>query len=272
MRGEHPKISETTFRTYDSALGLIGSWDLLEPCFASVLVSGHRFVCGPSYDWERVFYTYDTLTGQLVASSDAYTYKGIPMKRIPGTDDFITVTTDQSPPDYNLYSVMPNGVATHINRQGTPSITALPIFAIDGTPPVHLISQWGGLATIYGPDCLSKPEARTSTCFLKDRSLNALTGSQQFDGMDSDAMGNLFGLVDMIDPITDPPCSHGCVLETIKVATDTVVSQRVLHLTAKEIVAFRHDPIAGAALIGYTHAQTSDGGQQTLYHVVSVPY
>jgi hypothetical protein len=264
--------AKTTLTTYDTSLAVVATGTLIEPCGASILISNHRFLCGSASDWDHVFYTFDTLSGALIATSSKYTYNGIPMKRIPGTDDFVTVDPENEPSDFNLYSVSSAGVVTYINHEPWSTINASPVFAFDGAPPVHLVSQWGVLATIFGSDCLTNIGATKTTCFVTDGNLGILTGTQQFDGMDSDAAGNLYGLIDMIDPITDPPCSHGCLLDTISVANKTVLSQRVVQLTMDRLVAFRHDPIAGAALVGYNQTVSIDGGTGTIYEVVSIPY
>ena len=85
------------FASYNVMLSRNMEADLVEECASAVLVSDHRFICGPSNDWDRIFYTYDAQTGAFVASSEKYTYNGIPMHHIPGTVDSVTVTVGSSP-------------------------------------------------------------------------------------------------------------------------------------------------------------------------------
>jgi hypothetical protein len=253
--------------TYDSALSAIVSADLMEACAATVLVSRDRFVCGPSNDWDRIFYTYDARTGALLATSNAYTYNGIPMRRVPGTDDFITVTSDLSPSDFHLYTVLSNGQVSYVNESpyhGDFSVTTT--YAFDGSPPTHLITSAGLLLKIYDTGCTVDASSFTSTCFVKDGALGTLSGNQYFVSMDSDAAGTIFGLV---DPSTSyalsGPCAQGCLLERVDVAARTILSQSIAHLGIARSVAFRHDPIGNAAVVGYIVGTGS-------YYFASDPY
>jgi hypothetical protein len=262
---------------YDPGLTALISADLLEACAESVLVSGNRFVCGPSNDWDRVFYTYDTKTGRLLASSNKYTYNGIPMRRVPGTDDFVTVTDDSSPSDFHLYSVLPSGQVSYVNESpyhGDFSVTTT--YAFDGEPPKHLITGAGLMLKIYDTGCSADANSFTSKCFVKDGSLGTLSGSQYFVAMDSDASGTLFGLVDPAASFSSSgPCAQGCVLEKVDIAARSIVSQSVVHLGVSRVVALRNDPVSKTAVIGYivgTGSYYFPSDPYPGYRVVVLPY
>ena len=253
---------------YDPGLGAAVSADLMEACASSVLVSQGRFVCGPSNDWDRVFYTYDTASGKLLASSTKYTYNGIPMRRVPGTDDFITVTTDMSPSDFHLYTVdATTGQVVYINESpyhGDFGITST--YAFDGSPPTHLITHAGLILKIYDANCKGDANSFTTGCFVKDGALGTLSGSQYFAAMDSNPSGKVFGLVDPAsDYGLDGPCAKSCLLESVDVVGRNVLTQSVVHLSASSIVAFRYDAVANAAVVGYVVGTTS-------YYFPSDPY
>ena len=186
------------FASYDATLSRITESDLVEECASAVLVSDHRFICGPSNDWDRLFYTYDAQTGAFVASSEKYTYHGIPMRRIPGTDDFVTVTVGSSPSHFHLYSVLGTGVAQFVNESpyhGDFGVTN--VYAYDGSPPTHLVTHEGLMLRIYGSQCSAAESSFSSECFVRDGGIGTLLGAQRFLGMDNDAGGKLYGLVSL---------------------------------------------------------------------------
>jgi hypothetical protein len=231
------------------------------------MVSQSRFVCGPSNDWDRVFYTYDARTGNLLASSNKYTYHGIPMRRVPGTDDFVTVSVGTSPSDFYLHTVWANGQASYINESPYHgAFSATTTFAFDGAPPTHLVNSGGLLLKLYDTGCSGDASFASSTCFLKDGALGTLTGSQYFAAMDSDATGTVYALVDpSTDTFSSDRCTKGCLLQRIDVAARTVLSQTIVQLKAAAIVAFRHDAVARAAVVGFVVGTGS-------YYVSSDPY
>jgi hypothetical protein len=246
---------QARWTAYNTALVAGASSDLLESCKQSLLVSQNRFVCGPANDWDRVFYTYDTTTGALLASSKKYTYNGIPMRRVPGTDDFVAVSVDSSPSDFHLYSVTETGQVAYINESpyhGDFSVTNT--YAFDGAPPVHLITSGGLMLKIYDTDCSVKTNSFTSKCFVKDGNVGALTGSQFFEAMDSDAAGVLYALVDPTgEYYGDVPCAKSCLLEKIEVASRTIMSSSVFRLPMARVIAFRYDAASNSVVVGYVY-------------------
>ncbi len=241
------------FASYDATLSRITESDLVEECASAVLVSDHRFICGPSNDWDRLFYTYDAQTGAFVASSEKYTYHGIPMRRIPGTDDFVTVTVGSSPSDFHLYSVLGTGVAQFVNESpyhGDFGVTN--VYAYDGSPPTHLVTHEGLMLRIYGSQCSAAESSFSSECFVRDGGIGTLLGAQRFLGMDNDAGGKLYGLVSLSGAsFSDPPCDAGCLVQRIDIPSRTVEAQRTLALDLGAVVVVRHDPLSGALLVGY---------------------
>jgi hypothetical protein len=238
--------------SYDAELVPGVSADLIEGCASAVLAKNQRFVCGPENDWDRVFYTYDANSGQLLASSNKYTYKGVPMRRVPGTDDFVTVSVYSSPSDFYLYSLLESGEASFVNESPYHGdFRATGVYAFHGEPPTHLVTDEGLLLKIYGPGCTASESSFTSECFVKDGTLGTLSGAQLFLGMDSDAAGRLYGLVDASPDYFDSSCTDGCLVQTIDIASRTVLTQSVYDLDVGAIVAVRHDPVAAALVAGF---------------------
>jgi hypothetical protein len=252
--------------TYDLNLAPVATGTLVEACASAVLVSGALFICGPSNDWDRVFYTYDANTGVLVASSLKYTYKGIPMRRIPGTDDFITVTVDLSPSDFYLYMVDAAHGAVFVSDSPYHGDFAVEkTYAFDGAPPAHVITSQGLMLQIFGSNCATAASSTVKQCFVKDGALGTLTGAQRFVGMDNDANGMVYGLVDPSYDYYDGPCSSSCIAQRIDSTKRSVVAQRIYSLDTGAIVVARHDPVSNALLLGY-RIRTSD------YYLSSSPY
>jgi hypothetical protein len=234
-------------------LSPMGSWLLQEACASSVMVSGTRFVCGPKNDWDRVFYTYELTTGRLVASSHKYTYNGIPMTRVSGTDDFVTVTVGSSPSDFHLYRTLPSGEVTFLNESpyhGDFGVNN--VFGFDGTPPVHLATFEGLLLRINAATCGPQSNSTVNGCFLKDGSLGTLTGAQRFVAMTDDGAGSVFGLVDPArDSFSDNACQSKCLLQKIDVPTRKVQAQKTYAFQPGAIRVMRYDPPSKRIIFGY---------------------
>jgi hypothetical protein len=253
------------FVSYNTKLKELADGDLAESCASGVLLSKSRFVCGPANDWDRVFYTYDALSGMLLASSQKYTYNGIPMRQVPGMDDFVTVTVNSSPSDFHLYTLQ-GDEASYINESpyhGDFRITN--IYAFDTSPPDHLITDTGLLLHVYGDDCSTKTTSFTSGCFTKDGTLGTLSGSQIFVGMDSDGDGTLFGLVDPVNSSLSDVCTKSCLVQRIDVSSRSVTSQKLHSFAAGRIIVTRYDRIADKLLVGYMKGTGK-------YYISSDPY
>jgi hypothetical protein len=199
-----------------------------ETCASGVLVSGKRFVCGPANDWDRIFYTYDVGVDPPVqiAISSPYTYNGTPMRRVPGTDDFITVTTNLSPSDFHLYRVDATGKAVYINESPYHGdFAATTTYAFDGSPAAHVIQSAGLMLKIYGDGCDSTMNSFNTGCFIKDGVLGTLRSGEAYFGLGDDAAGGMFAVVGSSSAF-DAPCRNGCAFQRIDVTTRTITSQK----------------------------------------------
>jgi hypothetical protein len=206
-----------------------------ESCASGVLISRKRFVCGPVNDGGRVFYTYDVAANPPVriATSDPHSYNGAPMRRVPGTDDFVTVTTHLTPSDFYLYHVMNDGKTVFISESPYHGdFAATETFAFNGSPATHLIQVAGVMLKIYNAECDPGIHPYTNGCFVKDGVLGTLRSGESFAGMTDDGAGSLFGIVSRTGIYSDPPCINGCAVQRIDVATRTITSQKTHTFTS----------------------------------------
>lgn len=231
------------------ALVELASAFLIEPCASAVIVSGHRFVCGPDNDWDRIFYTYQLPDGEALTRSSPYTYNGIPMKLVPGSDAFITVTTDLSPSDYHLYLVEGDGRAVFVDESpyhGDFAITD--VFAFDGSPATHLVTHQGLLLEI-GSECT--PAASPPRCLVRDGALGLLDDRGRYLAMTNDGAGDLYTLTDPAGELIEPPCQAGCRVQRIDLAARLVRSESTWRSLAADVTAFAHDDVSGRMAVGY---------------------
>lgn len=223
-------------------LGVVSTASVLEPC-ASVVLLGNRVVCGPEEDWERIFYTYDATTGALLSTSEPYTYQGVPMRRVPGADAFVTVTTNLSPSDFFLYEVAQSGAVTYVGESPYHGdFGAEDVYAFDGSPPTHLISHEGVMLSVFG----SEP-------FVKDGDVGTLTETALFMGMDNDPSGKLYGFVDtdVYDSSYYNRCELGCLVQKIDVPTRTVEHEATYTLEVGTLIAARYQAVTDMLVVGY---------------------
>lgn len=249
-KAERPLISagyQTGTTVVADAGGIITLNDQLEPvheeqvveaCIDGVLLSAGRFACGPDVDWDRTFYTYDAVSGDLLATSNKYTYNGRPMLPVPGRDEFVTVTTDLSPSDYHLYQLADDGRVSFIGESpyhGDFACTTVVGFL--GNPATHLITRDGLMLAFTSADCV--PEG--GGCFVKDGSLGTLPGPDaHYVGLSNSQDGEMYAIVDTGDSYGGP-CMSGCILQRIETETRDVVFDRVM-----SEVRFDPDTIAQA--------------------------
>ena len=174
------------------------------------------------------FYTYEVgaATPVQIAVSSPYTYNGTPMRRVPGTDDFITVTTNLSPSDFHLYRVDATGKAIYVNESPYHGDFAATVtYAFDGTPAAHLIQSQGLMLKIYGDGCTSTMNSFNTGCFIKDGVLGTLRTGESYLGLGDDAAGSVFAVVAASNSF-DAPCKTGCGFQRIDVASHTITSQK----------------------------------------------
>ena len=183
---------------YDTALAPQRTATLIDVCASAVAASGSRFVCGPDYDWDRVFSVFDMTTGALLKRGpNKYTYNGIPMRAVPGTDDFVTVTTNLSPSDFHLYRVAPapdSGVLFLGESPYHGDFAASTVFAFDRSPATRLINSQGVILRIYDAACV--PSTNGQGCFFRDGNLGTLPNNRSFLAMAETGDGTLYGIVD----------------------------------------------------------------------------
>jgi hypothetical protein len=244
-------VDKAKFTSYDAALETIVSADLATGCSSAVLIGGGRFVCGQDVDWDRVYYTYDVKSGDLVASSMQYTYDGLPMRRVPGQDMFVAVEVASSPANLFLYQVGDDGAATLLGSSSFETSDPTNVYTFFGDPATDVVAQDGAILAIPG-DCTGT--AFNEGCFTQHGELGTLTGSQVFIGMDSDSAGQLYALVDL-SPSFSAPCSSGCTVQQIDVASRSVTRQAVRSLgTIGSVVGVRYDAAADALVAGCSTA------------------
>jgi hypothetical protein len=215
--------------TLDQLLFPVQETTVIEACVTGVMVSGGRFVCGPDVDWDRVFYTYATDDGTLLATSAAYTYNGIPILPVPGRDMFVTVTVDSSPSDYHLYTVDETDTPVFVNESpyhGDFAVTTVVGFI--GNPATHLVTTQGLMLSFMNADCNASDSSLTTGCFVKDGNLGTLPGSAAaYAALSNEQEGEVYALVDPGSSYSEQ-CSDGCQLQRIDVAERLVSSEKNL--------------------------------------------
>jgi hypothetical protein len=263
---------------YSAALESQGTVLLTEACVSSVLMDDGVFVCGPSEDWDRVFYTYDIKTLRPIASSSqTFTYHGRPMRRVPGTSYFITVTTDLSPSDFYLYKVLPGGAdVVYVNESPYHGdFAATTTMGFDANPAAHLIQVSGLLLRIFGDGCDSQHNSFTSGCFVKDGTLGLLPSGQPYLALANDDAGRLFAVTNdgaSTYPF-NPLCpGAGCNIQLIDVPSRTVVSQRKHLMASAGFIALRPDPACKMVALGYQLATSTTTTTYAGYEVDLVDY
>lgn len=238
--------------TFDLTLQPQADTTLAEGCRSAAMVSGPRFVCGPENDWDRIFYTYDALSGTLMGTSAPYTYNGTPMRRVPGTDDFVTVTIGLSPSDFHLYTAIEDPVEYINESPYHGDFAATLVHAFVGVPATHVVNSQGIMLRIYGGGCVPGSPFE-SECFVKDGELGTLPADVYgFVDLREGADGYLYGLVDPDQGFgIDPPCEQtACELQRIDPESRTIVSKVELALTGQEFAMLRPDPSGtGVAVI-----------------------
>ncbi|MGC4117968.1 MAG: hypothetical protein QM765_26150 [Myxococcales bacterium] len=237
---------------YDVSLSVLRTVMLTESCASAVVVSGARFVCGPSNDWDRVFSIYDLTTGAKLATSSPRTYEGTPMRRVPGTDDFITVTTNLSPSDFYLHRVgSDHTLAFYGDSPYHGDFAATMAFAFDGAPPEHLIQSDGIFLEIYTQGCVANSGWQTGGCFIRDGELGTLGGDEWFVAMADDGAGTLWALVTS-GSYWDGVCEKGCKAQRIDIAQRLVVGEtNVVFANPGKILGAKWDPYGHRFLMGY---------------------
>jgi hypothetical protein len=244
---------------------------LAESCASAVLVGQKHFVCGAPEDWDRVFYTYDVGANPPVqiASTGQFTYNGVPMRRVPGADEFVTVNSAQ-PAQFYLFSVASSGVVSLLG--GSAFNTAYDTnatFAFDGTPAAHLIQDQGDLLKLTGPGCEGTTTGGSS-CFAPDGVLGALRDGQVFIGLGDDGSGTISGIVGQTGAASTGGslCASGCTAELIAVSSRTIeTAQPIAAAGVGAVVRTVPDNICATVIVGYTGVAASDAGTPNGYTI-----
>lgn len=234
----------------DASLAVVSTTFLTEECASSVAVSCGHFVCGPSNDWDRIFYTYDLASGGEIARSMPETYNGIPMRRVPGVDAFLTASVSLSPSDFHFYRVDPDGTAvftTESPYHGDFAVTD--VYAFRGYPATHVVTHEGRMLRI--DECLGAMGwGASGRCLELDGSLGTLRTGERFLAMDTGADGMLYAIAGTGGTFSsDPLCPTGCRLQRIDAEARTIVSERTLTAPPRN-ARLRHDAWGGRVVLG----------------------
>jgi hypothetical protein len=241
-----------------------------ETCESGVLVSGHRFVCGPNVDWERVFTTYDLATGARIGSSAKYTYAGIPMRAVPGRDAFVTVTVAVSPTDFSMFRVGSDGLAVdHGDSPYHGDFAISQRFAYFGAPATHLITE-EGIFLGFNPTCEGYG---TNQCFQRTGDLGFPVSGQRFLAMQEEGDGTHLFAIQSPNQGYWGVCDDtvNCDVLRIDAASKTLVSHRPLPLVTERIDLIRYDGTAHRLIVGTETHCTLDSGCSG-FQVASVEY
>lgn len=255
---------------YDTALTPLRTTTLIESCASAVTISAQRFVCGPANDWDRIYSVFDMNTGQLLRHGpEMYTYDGIPMRRVPGTDDFVTVTIDSSPSDFSLFRVASGVDAGVLGFGDSPyhgAFAATTVFAFDRTPAQHLINQEGIMLKIYAPTCGSA----FTGCFVRDGELGTLPNGSMFLAMTEVGNGTIYGVAQHTpSSFYDPDCVTGCDVQRIDVDARVIRGSVSWVAPVARIVATRFDSYQQQLVIGYLLPAPSGSQSYGGFRIVS---
>ena len=206
---------EAELTVMSSALAVGPTAFLTVSCASAVLVGENHFVCGPANDWQRSFYTYDVGMNPpaLLASGGEYTYNGIPMRRVPGTDEFVTVTLDSDPPSFYLFQVAADtGAVTFEGGSPFDTYDANLVFAFDGSPATHMIQDQGDILALTGTGCQNGIDSLDGACFVQTGTLGTLRTGQGLIGLGDDGAGRLVGVVSPSSNTYpfNSACASGC--------------------------------------------------------------
>jgi hypothetical protein len=172
------------------------------------------------------------------------------VRRVPGTDDFVTVTDSLSPSDFHLYALGQDDAAVYVGESpyhGDFRVTAL--YGFDGSPATHLITDTGLLLEIRADGCGGGGGGVDKGCFVRDGALGTLLDAEAFVAMDGDGGDTLHAVLGTT--AFGSACEDRCRLQRIDVPTRVVEAERSTRFGAGRFVALRHDPVADQVVAGY---------------------
>lgn len=236
---------------FDQHLNLLRSVNLVDTCASGVVLSGGRFICGPTYDWDRIFTVLDMNTGVVLRRGpEKFTYHGLPMRRVPGRDDFVTVS-GLSPSDFFLYRL--DNPSMEVRYLGESpyhgAFAATTVFAFDRTPASRIITSEGVILDIYPQGC----ETGTGQgCFVRAGNLGTLPNGRAFLAMTESGDGFIYGIVNVsMGSYFDPKCEMGCEVQRIDFDQRVVRAQVNWMARVDRIVAIAYDSFQHRLVVGY---------------------
>lgn len=240
---------DTQFVTYDTSLKEIGRGDLAGPCDATVMVGGHRFLCGVPATFERTFYTYDALTGALLQSSTNLIAEEGPIRGVPGRDEFVSIEGHSSPRHFFLLAVDQAGAVTtraNSSAQYHGDFRISPVYTFVGNPATHLITDQGLVLCLNPEDC---PDPMFGLTL--DGDVGVLPDKTYFGAMDVDPQDKLHAIYGLqTNSLLDAPlCDQGCTLERLDITSGAVEAALTVHFGLSIFVALRAVP-GGGILLG----------------------
>jgi hypothetical protein len=251
----------------DAALRPTTSFPLIGRCAAVALVSGARVVCRVESPY-TTFHTYDPSSGQLVASSAEHAHHGLTMRRVPATDDFVTIAplSGSQRERLFLHRVLEDGDAYFLDESARGYVRTA--FAFVGTPASHVVTQDGIFLKIYGESCTPEADDLERQCLVEDGSLAGVVEEPRFAALDQDGQGTLYALLTG----SGYGCSQGCVAQKIDWIRKAVLMEKpVAPLTLiGPFLAARYDGVSDGLVVG-GHVQ---GGAPGIggYRVLLIPY
>ncbi|MFO0560933.1 MAG: hypothetical protein U0269_23140 [Polyangiales bacterium] len=246
---------------FDTSLAMMSSTTLREPCVTAAILPGLRFVCGPAGDWDRTFGVHQLPSGAALAASGRFTYEGTPMRRVPGRDDFTTVTTNLSPSDFYLKRLMPdNSIVSFRDSPYHGDFPVTNVYAFIGDPATHVVTHEGILLQIYAPTCRGSTPPGTGACFIRDGNLGTLSTGQTFVGMTEISATQLVGITAMAAGFPpDSLCGAGCAIQRIDANTRTILSSGTLAAPSVQAISVvRYDRWTDRALVAYSLGRRFD--------------
>jgi hypothetical protein len=243
-----------------------------EACGGLVLMDGPRLICGGTADVNRVFYTLDLESRAEIARSGMFTYRGLPMLRVPGKSQFITTNLTTTARDYGLFEVGGGGAVTLVNPNFGHRAGLGGPFAFLENPAERIVASSGALARIEGPDCPPSglPQLHFG-CFSRDGQLGVNRPGQYHLAVTSDAAGAVYALTSPETRTTsENRCTDHCLAQKIDVASRRIVSSRPVRLVLEEAIGASFDAACGHLLVSYL--STSPLGGSRNFRVNALDY
>jgi len=257
------KAAVTTVGTPD--LTSVLEFFVTETCLTGAVVSKSRYLCGSGAQ----IYTYDYTTGVQIAKAKPYIH-GLPMRRVPGTDDFVTLDIASSPADFYLYTTTTSGEPTFINESpyhGAFAVTTNYAFHV---PADRLVTSEGILLKIHAPGCTPSGTG----CFEKDGVLGTLTTGQTYLAVTDDGANKFYGIAaNPATTWTDVVCTAGCETQQVDVAKRLITSKKTATITDyRATIAFRLDVTCNRLVLGHSRPDPSASWKELGYRVVVLEY